>query len=154
MNSLQEIFSLRGHIGLVTGASSGLGVECAKALAIGGADVVLAARRGERLQTLAGEMRKEYGVRVLPIAADITVEADLERIISHSVAQLGEIDILVNNAGIAPTGRAERISRQVWDDAIALNLTAPMFLSQKIAARLIERGKPGQIGRASCRERV
>jgi NAD(P)-dependent dehydrogenase (short-subunit alcohol dehydrogenase family) len=144
MNSLQEIFSLRGHIGLVTGASSGLGVECAKALAIGGADVVLAARRGERLQTLAGEMRKEYGVRVLPIAADITVEADLERIISHSVAQLGEIDILVNNAGIAPTGRAERISRQVWDDAIALNLTAPMFLSQKIAARLIERGKPGR----------
>src|SRR6201993_4456291 len=115
MNSLQELFSLRGHIGLVTGASSGLGVECAKALAIAGADVVIAARRGDRLEELAGEMRKEYGVRVLPIAADITVEADLERIASRSVAEIGEIDILVNNAGIAPTGRAERISRQTWE---------------------------------------
>jgi NAD(P)-dependent dehydrogenase (short-subunit alcohol dehydrogenase family) len=145
MNSLEELFSLRGHIGLVTGASSGLGVECAKALAIAGADVVVAARRGDRLQTLAAEMRKEYGVRVLPIAADITVEADIDRIISDTVAELGEIDILVNNAGIAPTGRAERISHEVWDSAIALNLTAPMFLSQKIAARLIERRKPGRI---------
>ncbi len=145
MNSLQELFSLRGHIGLVTGASSGLGVECARALAIAGADVVIVARRGERLETLAAEMRKEYGVRVLPIAADITVEADLERIISRSVAELGEIDILVNNAGIAPTGRAERISRQMWESALALNLTAPMFLAQKIAARLIERHQPGRI---------
>jgi|SRR5579885_46934 len=145
MNSLEELFSLRGHIGLVTGASSGLGVECARALAIAGADVVIAARRGDRLQTLAAEMRQEYGVRVLPIAADITVEADVDRIISAAAAELGEIDILVNNAGIAPTGRAERISRQVWESAIALNLTAPMFLSQKIAARLIERRKPGRI---------
>ena len=145
MNSLQELFSLRGHIGLVTGASSGLGVECAKALAIAGADVVIAARRGERLETIAAEMRKEYGVRVLPIAADITVEADLERIISRSVAELGEIDIVINNAGIAPTGRAERISREMWESALALNLTAPMFLAQKVAARLIERRQPGRI---------
>ncbi len=145
MDALHELFSLRGHIGLVTGASSGLGVECAKALAIGGADVVIAARRGDRLEAVAAEIRTAYGVRVLPIAADITVEADVDRIISSSVAEMGEIDILVNNAGIAPTGRAERISRQVWDSAIALNLTAPMFLSQKIAARLIERGKPGRI---------
>ncbi len=145
MNSLQEIFSLRGHIGLVTGASSGLGVECAKALAIAGADVVIAARRGDRLEAIAAEMRKEYGVRVLPIAADITAESDQEQIISRTVAELGEIDILINNAGVAPTGRAERISRELWESALALNLTAPMFLSQKIAARLIERGKPGRI---------
>jgi len=145
MNSLEELFSLRGHLGLVTGASSGLGVECAKALAIAGADVVIAARRGERLEALAAEMRTEYGVRVLPIAADITAESDRDQIISRTVAELGEIDILVNNAGIAPTGRAERISPEIWESALALNLTAPMFLSQKVAARLIERSKPGRI---------
>jgi NAD(P)-dependent dehydrogenase (short-subunit alcohol dehydrogenase family) len=145
MDALQELFSLRGHIGLVTGASSGLGVECATALAIAGADVVIAARRGDRLEEVAAGIHKEHGVRVLPIAADITLEADVDRIISTTAAELGEIDILVNNAGIAPTGRAERISHQLWDSAIALNLTAPMFLSQKIAARLIERGKPGRI---------
>jgi NAD(P)-dependent dehydrogenase (short-subunit alcohol dehydrogenase family) len=145
MNSLQELFSLQGHVGLVTGASSGLGVECAKALAIAGADVVIAARRGDRLEAVAAEMRKEYSVRVLPIAADITLEADIDRIVSRAAGELGEIDILINNAGIAPTGRAERISRETWEGALALNLTAPMFLAQKIAARLIERRKPGRI---------
>ena len=98
VNSLQELFSLRGHIGLVTGASSGLGVECAKALAIAGADVVIAARRGERLETLAAEMRKEYGVRVLPIAADITVEIwqkvmrlNLDAVLYCSQVEAGEM---------------------------------------------------------------
>ncbi len=130
MNPLEDLFSLRGHIGLVTGASSGLGVECAKALAIAGADVVIAARRADRLETLAREISSEYGVRVLPIQADITIEADLERIISRTTTELGDIDILVNNAGIAPTGRAERISRDTWQSALELDLTAPMFLSQ------------------------
>ena len=89
MNPLEYLFSLRGRIGLVTGASSGLGVECAKALALAGADVAIAARRGDRLETLAGEISKEYGVRVLPIQADITVEADLGRILSRTAAELG-----------------------------------------------------------------
>ena len=101
----------------MTGASSGLGVECAKALAIAGADVVIAARRADRLETLAREISSEYGVRVLPIQADITIEADLERIISRTAAELGEIDILINNAGIAPTGRAERISARAHGEA-------------------------------------
>src|SRR5277367_1462763 len=86
MDSLESLFSLRGRIGLVTGASSGLGVECAKALAIAGADVVIAARRADRLETLAHEIRSEYGVRALPLQADITIEADLERIISRTIA--------------------------------------------------------------------
>jgi NAD(P)-dependent dehydrogenase (short-subunit alcohol dehydrogenase family) len=145
MNSFEELFSLRGHVALVTGASSGLGVECAKALALAGADVTIAARRGDRLETFAAEIVKEYGVRVLPIAADITVEADLDRIVARTVAELGEIDILINNAGVAPTGRAERISRETWQSALELDLTAPMFLSQKVAQRLIQRRKPGRI---------
>ncbi len=142
---LETLFSLRGHVGLVTGASVGLGVECAHALALAGADVALVARREQLLQGLASELRKSYGVKILPIAADITVEADLDRVISRTVAELGEIDILVNNAGIAPGGRAEKYSRAAWDAAFAVNVTAPMVLSQKFARRLIERKKPGRI---------
>ena len=145
MNALEQLFSLHGHVGLVTGASSGLGVECAKALAIGGADVAIVARRGDRLEALAAEIGKEYGVRVLPLKADITVEADVERIFSRTNAELGDIDILVNNAGIAPTGRAEKIPLATWDSAFTLNVTAPMVLSQRMARRLIERRKPGRI---------
>ena len=145
MDSIESLFSLRGHIGLVTGASSGLGAQCAHALAIGGADVALVARRGERLNAVADELTGSYKVRALPIAADITIEAELDRIVAETVAGLGEIDILVNNAGIAPTGRAEKYSRERWDAAMALNVTAPMMLSQKVARRLIELKRPGRI---------
>jgi 2-dehydro-3-deoxy-D-gluconate 5-dehydrogenase len=145
MDSLESLFSLRGHIGLVTGASSGLGAECAVALALGGADVALVARRGERLAALAKDLSARYGVRTLPIAGDVTIDAELDRIITQTVAGLGEIDILVNNAGIAPTGRAEKYSREQWDASLSLNVTAPMMLSQKVARRLIERKLPGRI---------
>ena len=145
MNSLDELFSLHGHIGLVTGASSGLGAECARALAIGGADVALVARRGDRLTQLADELRRDHHVRAAAIAADITIDAQVENAITLANRELGEIDILVNNAGIAPTGRAEKYSRESWDAAMALNVTAPMMISQRIAARLIELKKPGRI---------
>jgi NAD(P)-dependent dehydrogenase (short-subunit alcohol dehydrogenase family) len=144
MDSLESLFSLRGHVGLVTGASSGLGLECAWALAIGGADVVLVARRADRLEKLAGDLRK-LGVRALPIAADVSVDADLDRVVATAAAELGEVDILVNNAGISPTGRAEKITREAWDSTLAVNLTAPMMLSQRVGRRLIEARKPGRI---------
>jgi NAD(P)-dependent dehydrogenase (short-subunit alcohol dehydrogenase family) len=144
MDSLESIFSLRGHRGLVTGASSGLGVECAKALALAGADVVLVARRADRVKALATELAKTYGVKAIGVGADVTIEADLDRVMSEA-SSLGGVDILVNNAGVSPTGRAETFKREAWDEAIAVNLTAPMMLSQRVARRLIETGKPGRI---------
>ena len=145
MDSLEALFSLRGRVGLVTGASSGLGLECARALAIASANVALVARRADRLKAIAAELARDYAVKAFPIAADITVEAELDRVVERTVAELGEIEILVNNAGIAPTGRAEKYSRQDWDAALSLNLTAPMMLSQRVARRLIERKRPGRI---------
>jgi NAD(P)-dependent dehydrogenase (short-subunit alcohol dehydrogenase family) len=145
MDSLESLFGLRGHLGLVTGASSGLGVECAHALALAGADVALVARRGDRCEKLADELAKKYGVRALGIGADVAIEADIDRIIDTTRAKLGDVDILVNNAGVSPTGRAENFKRELWDNAIAVNLTAPMLLSQRVARRLIETHKPGRI---------
>jgi NAD(P)-dependent dehydrogenase (short-subunit alcohol dehydrogenase family) len=145
MNSLSDLFSLRGHIGIVTGASSGLGVECAQALALAGADVALAARRDDRLEPLAAELRNTYGVRVIGVRTDITADADLDRLVEICTARLGPPDILVNNAGISPTGRAEKLPRATWDDALATNLTAPMMLAQRVARGLIEGKKPGRI---------
>jgi NAD(P)-dependent dehydrogenase (short-subunit alcohol dehydrogenase family) len=145
MDSLESLFSLRGHRGLVTGASSGLGVECAKALALAGADVALVARRGDRVEALAKELAKTHGVKAIGIGADVTVDADLERAMAAATAAIGDIDILVNNAGVSPTGRAENFKRDAWDNAIAVNLTAPMMLSQRVARRLIETKQPGRI---------
>lgn len=145
MNSLESLFSLKGHRAIVTGASSGLGVECAAALAIAGADVALVARRADRVKNIAAQLATAHGVKALGIGADVTVDADLDRVMAEAAAALGDIDILVNNAGISPTGRAENFKREDWDDALAVNLTAPMMLSQRVARRLIETGRPGRI---------
>jgi len=145
MDSLESLFSLKGHHALVTGASSGLGVECAKALAIAGADVGLVARRKDRVAQFAAELGKTHKVKAIGIGADVTRETDLDRIMAEGPAALGDIDILVNNAGVSPTGRAENFKREAWDEALAVNLTAPMMLSQRVARRLIETGKPGRI---------
>lgn len=145
MDSLESLFSLKGHQALVTGASSGLGVECAKALAIAGADVALVARRKDRVTKVAAELAKAHGVKAIGIGADVTREADFDRIMAEASAALGDIDILVNNAGVSPTGRAETLKREAWDEALAVNLTAPMMLSQRVARRLIETKRPGRI---------
>jgi NAD(P)-dependent dehydrogenase (short-subunit alcohol dehydrogenase family) len=145
MDSIESIFSLRGHHALVTGASSGLGVECAKALALAGADVALVARRKDRVTQIAAELAKAHGVKAIGIGADVTRDVDLDRVMIDAAATLGDIDILVNNAGVSPTGRAENFKRDGWDDALAVNLTAPMMLAQRVARRLIETKKPGRI---------
>src|SRR5437899_1509794 len=131
MDSLAALFSLKGHVGLVTGASSGLGLECAHALAIAGANVVLAARRGDRVEKFAAELTKTYGVRSVGVQTDITLDAELDRLVEIAQTKLGDIDILINNAGISPTGRAETLPRATWDAAMATNLTAPMMLAQR-----------------------
>ena len=145
MDSIESIFSLRGHHALVTGASSGLGVECAKALALAGADIALVARRKDRVTQIAAELAKAHGVKAIGIGADVTRDADLDRVTIDAAATLGDIDILVNNAGVSPTGRAENFKREAWDEALAVNLTAPMMLAQRVARRLIETKKPGRI---------
>ncbi len=145
MDALNQLFSLSGHVGLVTGASSGLGVECAHALALAGADVALAARRGSRLEQLAAELTASYGIKAVGVQADITSDDELDHLLHTVQARLGLIDILVNNAGISPTGRAEALPRSTWDAALATNLTAPMMLAQRVARGLIEAGKPGRI---------
>jgi NAD(P)-dependent dehydrogenase (short-subunit alcohol dehydrogenase family) len=110
-----------------------------------GANVALAARREDRLQKLALELKDTYGIKAIGVAADITVDADLDHLVETVQERLGDVDILVNNAGISPTGRAEFLPRSTWDAALATNLTAPMMLSQRIARRLIETKRPGRI---------
>ena len=144
MNYLEALFSLRGHVALVTGASSGIGVECATALAIAGANVAIVARRRERLERVAEELRK-LNVKAIPISADITVAEELDRVVSQTVAELGEIDILVNNAGMSTAAAAERLPLADWEATFKLNVTAAMMLTQRVARRLIERKQPGRV---------
>jgi NAD(P)-dependent dehydrogenase (short-subunit alcohol dehydrogenase family) len=144
MSRLDEIFGLRGRVAMVTGASSGLGSECARALAKGGADVGLVARREDRLEELAAAIRK-LGVRACAAPADVTVESDIDAALARIESELGPVDVLLNGAGIAPLGRAERHPREKFERALETNLTSAFLVSKAVAGRMIERGSGGNI---------
>jgi gluconate 5-dehydrogenase len=144
LQHLEQLFGLRGKVALVTGASSGLGIEFAKGLAMAGADVALVARRFDRLQAVAHSLR-ELGVQVQPVQADLRDAAQIDAALHQVQEALGPIDILVNNAGVAPVGRAERHALDKWQQALDVNVTAVFLCSQKVAQQMIGRQQGGRI---------
>lgn len=124
MSALDEIFGLKNKVAIVTGASSGLGVEFAEALASAGASVALLARRRDRVEEQAQRLNQQFGVQTCGVAVDITDRQQLEVAFAEVDAKLGTVDILVNNAGIAPTGPAEKQWPEGWDQSLDLNLSA------------------------------
>ena len=141
---LDQLFGLHGKVALVTGASSGLGVEFAQGLAMAGADVAVVARRLERLQAVAKQL-EAFGVRAHAVQADLRDAAQLDAALQQVQETLGPIDILVNNAGIAPVSRAERHTLDRWQQALDINLTAVFLCCQKVGQQMIERGQGGRI---------
>jgi gluconate 5-dehydrogenase len=141
---LDQLFGLHGKVALVTGASSGLGVEFAQGLAMAGADVAVVARRLERLQEVAKQL-EAFGVRAHAVQADLRDEAQIGAALQQAEETLGPIDILVNNAGIAPVSRAERHTLDRWQQALEINLTAVFLCCQKVGQQMIARGQGGRI---------
>ena len=141
---LERLFGLHGKVALVTGASSGLGKEFARGLAMAGADVAIVARRLERLRATAGELA-EFGVRTHAVRADLSCADQIEAAVQEVHEALGPVDILVNNAGIAPVGRAERHDLEKWQQTLDVNLTAVFLCCQHVGRQMIERGEGGRI---------
>lgn len=98
------------HVAFITGASSGIGAALAREFAAQGADVVLCARRRERLAQLADEIHSKYGKKALAIECDVTRDGDLEKAVAQAEKELGRIDVVVANAGYAVAGRLEQLS--------------------------------------------
>jgi NAD(P)-dependent dehydrogenase (short-subunit alcohol dehydrogenase family) len=142
MATLEDLFGLRNRVALVTGASAGLGVEFATALASAGADVAVTARRHDQLAEVAARLEDEHGVRAMGVAADLTQPSGRERVFATVAARLGRLDVLVNNAGIAPTGRAESQWPEAWRETLDLNLTA-LFHCCLLAADAMRAGGHG-----------
>jgi NAD(P)-dependent dehydrogenase (short-subunit alcohol dehydrogenase family) len=135
---------LTGEVALVTGATAGLGLRFARTLAAAGASVAVAARRGDRLDALVAEIEGAGG-RALAIPADLTDAAMLEGVVDAAQAKLGLVTILVNNAGIPDAQLATRMSLELIDRVIALNVRTPFVLSREVAKRLIAAKRPGRI---------
>jgi NAD(P)-dependent dehydrogenase (short-subunit alcohol dehydrogenase family) len=129
---------LAGKIVIVTGASSGLGVELAAALAGAGAVPVVAARRAERLAEVTAALP-----RADAITCDVTREDDRERLVAHVLERHGRIDGLVNNAGMGATAPALKTPATTFSRVVDLNLVAPYALSCLVAEHMRNGGNGG-----------
>ena len=135
---------LSGQVALVTGASSGLGARFARVLAASGAKVAIAARRTDRLEELAAEIRAAGGT-ALPIQLDVTDAEQLVAAVAVAEAGLGLVTILVNNAGIPDAQRAHKMPLELIDRVLDINVRAPFILSAEVARRLLAAKQPGRI---------
>jgi 3-oxoacyl-[acyl-carrier protein] reductase len=139
-----ELFDLSGRVGLVTGASSGLGLRFAEVLAANGAAVALVARRKDRIVALQEKIVASGG-RALAIEADVLDAAAMRRAFDAAEAAFGTVTILVNNAGVGHSTRALELAEAEWRRVISTNLDAVFFWAQEGARRMLAAGKPGAI---------
>jgi NADP-dependent 3-hydroxy acid dehydrogenase YdfG len=112
---------ITGKVVAITGASSGIGEATARLLAERGAAVVLGARRTERLDLLANEIR-DHGGQAVASATDVTVQADLERLVALAVDNFGRLDVLVSNAGVSKIGPMTDLDVDGWSAMIDVNV--------------------------------
>ena len=128
-STVLDTFRLDGRVGIVTGASSGLGVAFARALAEAGADVALGARRIDRLQETQ-RLVESARRHAIAVETDVARPEDCQRLVERTVERLGRVDILVNNAGIGTAVPATRETPEQFREVIDINLNGCYWMAQ------------------------
>jgi NAD(P)-dependent dehydrogenase (short-subunit alcohol dehydrogenase family) len=142
--SFCDRFSLDGKVAVVTGASSGLGVTFALALAEAGADVALGARRTDLLEETRGKI-EALGRRCIAVRVDVSVAADCEALVAAAVDQLGTVDVLVNNAGVGHVAPAHKEDPADFARVVQVNLVGAYQMAQAFGRACIAGGHGGSI---------
>ena len=144
--SITDQFLVTGRTAIVTGASSGLGVTFAHVLAEAGANIVLAARRVDRMEAVASEL-KRTGADVLVQHCDVIDSASVAAMVEAAWARFGRVDILVNNAGIAAEAGVlpEHIPDDMWITTMSTNVNGLFWCSREVAQRQLADGRGGSI---------
>ena len=131
---------LTGNVAIITGATSGIGKATAFLFAEEGADVVITGRRVELGQRLENEIR-ERGARCVFVETDHCQADHCSRLVERTLAEFGRIDILFNNAGIVTGGTAETTTEEVWNETLAINVTAVWRMSKLVLPHMRRQGK-------------
>jgi 3-oxoacyl-[acyl-carrier protein] reductase len=130
---------LRNRIALVTGGSRGIGAAVAIALANAGADVAVNYReRAQAANAVCGEIAG-MGRKAVAVQADVSVVADVKRLVAEAEARIGGIDILVNNAAIAHPRKFEQITEAEWDEVLAVNLKSAFLVTRAVIGGMLQR---------------
>ncbi len=139
---MADLFSLKGKVALIAGASKEMGGAIARMLAEYGADVAVSARSADKLEAVARDIRA-MGRRAAAIPANLIKVDEIDATVERTVKELGGLDILVNVLGGGQEGGttwALKMREKMWDDVVTLNMKAPMFLSVAAAKVMKERG--------------
>ena len=131
---------LSGRVAFITGASSGLGAQFARALSKAGAGVVLAARRMEPLKTLRAELESEGGDAHV-VHLDVNDHDSIKAAVAHAETEMGTIDILVNNSGVSTSQKITDVSPEDFDHVMGTNARGAFFVAQEVGKRMIARSK-------------
>ncbi|TCM22279.1 3-oxoacyl-[acyl-carrier protein] reductase [Novosphingobium sp. PhB165] len=135
-----EGFDLTGRAALVTGGGTGIGKEVARLLAQRGADVMLVARRADRLEAAAREIAEETGRRVASLSCDVTDADAATAMVQEAADRLGRLDVLINNAGMSSFSALSKMAPELWDKDVRLNLNAAFYVSHAAIAHLKAHG--------------
>jgi short-subunit dehydrogenase len=131
---------LKDRTALVTGASQGIGVYIARALAAEGMNLILAARSADKLESVAEDLRAT-GCRVLCIPTDLSDRASLTALVERAEGEGGGVDLLINNAGVELSMAFDKVPVGDIDQIIEVNLRAPIVLSRLLLSKMIQRGQ-------------
>lgn len=136
-------FDLTGKVAIVTGATKGLGYGMAVGLAQAGADIAVVSRTAADCAKVAAELQA-MGRKAVPVPADVSKPAAVQKLVDLVAAEYGKIDILVNNAGTAVTKPAENLTEEDWDRVTDINLKAVFLMAQTVGKQMIKQ-KSGKI---------
>jgi len=141
---MELCFDIKGQTAIVTGASSGLGVTFAETLAERGVNLIIGARRYEKLVKVAEDISSKYNIKVVPVQTDVSQEEQVINIVKTAIEKFGSIEILVNNAGTASLSPSVDMNLEEWKKVIDVNLTG-VFLCARTVAREMIKKKYGKI---------
>lgn len=135
---MKNYFDLNGQVAVVTGASTGLGLQMAKAFANQGANLVLLARRMNLLEENAASIAAEFGVEVLPFSCDITDTEKVKAAVAATMERFGRVDILVNNAGTGAVAPAEEITDDQFRHEMNIDLFGTFICAREFGKEMIK----------------
>ena len=142
---MSNLFDLKGRVAIVTGCSTGLGVQMAKALAGQGANIVALARRKNLVDEVAAAITKKFGVEAIGVKCDITNTEEVNATIDEVLAKFGRIDILINNAGTGAVAPAEDITDEQFNNELNIDLFGTFRMARAVAKKAMIPQKFGRI---------